>query len=976
MLKKFLITQSFVFVFFSIVFGEEEQFLSNIRQLTFEGRRAGEGYFGPNGNLMVLQSERETDNPFYQIYLMDFETGDVERISPGYGKTTCSWIHPNQQEVLFSSTHSNPEARNKQKEELAFRASGKERRYSWDYDENFELYLYDRKSKNYRQLTNAIGYDAEAAISPDGNWIVFSSNRLAYSKPMLDVDRKIFENDKAFMMDIYKMRIDGTNLQQLTDSRGYDGGPFFSQDGKRICWRRFSEDGATAEIFTMNADGSNQMQITEMGAMSWAPFFHPSGEYLIYSTNIQGFGNFELYLVSANGGLPVRVTQTDRFDGLPAFSPDGQTLAWTSQRTATSQSQIFLGQWNHDAALKTLKEVRAETKENTFTTNKPSKPERALEILAADMREHVEALASPGFEGRMTGTTGEQKATQYVAEEFRRLGLEPAGQNSTYFQQFNFTAGMEIEKSSTLKLDGPRKALRKINPKTNTDWRPVTWSATGETPLKQVVWGNYGIVAPEANGFSEYDSFVHLDVKDKWVMVLRYMPEEISPEYRQHLSRYSSLRYKAMTLRDKGATGMIVVSGPQSGVKEQLIPIQFDASASAASLPVISVTDEMAELLLCPKRGKDCKPLKKLQETLDDGSVQMGFPTSFQLSAQIDLKKEKRTGRNVLGVLKSNLPNNEPPLIVGGHVDHLGKEGGSSSLAREEEKGKIHFGADDNASGVASTLEMAEWLVGQKQQGKLEMKRDILFGAWSGEELGLLGSAYYVDQLAAANHSNDLSNQIAAYLNMDMVGRYKDALVVNGVGSSSIWRREIERRNAPIGLRLVLKEDSYLPTDATSFYMKKVPILSVFTGSHSEYHSPRDTPDLLNYEGMEKITKFLSLIARELAISVEEPDYLEPQKPQEQTARAGLRAYLGTIPDYGEGSVPGLKISGVSKGGPAEKAGLTAGDIIVELAGRKIENIYDYTYAIDAVKIGQTTSIVVVRDNSKIELEIVPGSRE
>ena len=976
MLKKFLITQSFVFVFFSIVFGEEEQFLSNIRQLTFEGRRAGEGYFGPNGNLMVLQSERETDNPFYQIYLMDFETGDVERISPGYGKTTCSWIHPNQQEVLFSSTHSNPEARNKQKEELAFRASGKERRYSWDYDENFELYLYDRKSKNYRQLTNAIGYDAEAAISPDGNWIVFSSNRLAYSKPMLDVDRKIFENDKAFMMDIYKMRTDGTNLQQLTDSRGYDGGPFFSQDGKRICWRRFSEDGATAEIFTMNADGSNQMQITEMGAMSWAPFFHPSGEYLIYSTNIQGFGNFELYLVSANGGLPVRVTQTDRFDGLPAFSPDGQTLAWTSQRTATSQSQIFLGQWNHDAALKTLKEGRAETKENTFTTNKPSKPARALEILAADMREHVEALASPGFEGRMTGTTGEQKATQYVADEFRRLGLEPAGQNSTYFQQFNFTAGMEIEKSSTLKLDGPRKALRKINPKTNTDWRPVTWSATGETPLKQVVWGNYGIVAPEANGFSEYDSFVHLDVKDKWVMVLRYMPEEISPEYRQHLSRYSSLRYKAMTLRDKGATGMIVVSGPQSGVKEQLIPIQFDASASAASLPVISVTDEMAELLLCPKRGKDCKPLKKLQETLDDGSVQMGFPTSFQLSAQIDLKKEKRTGRNVLGVLKSNLPNNEPPLIVGGHVDHLGKEGGSSSLAREEEKGKIHFGADDNASGVASTLEMAEWLVGQKQQGKLEMKRDILFGAWSGEELGLLGSAYYVDQLAAANHSNDLSNQIAAYLNMDMVGRYKDALVVNGVGSSSIWRREIERRNAPIGLRLVLKEDSYLPTDATSFYMKKVPILSVFTGSHSEYHSPRDTPDLLNYEGMEKITKFLSLIARELAISVEEPDYLEPQKPQEQTARAGLRAYLGTIPDYGEGSVPGLKISGVSKGGPAEKAGLTAGDIIVELAGRKIENIYDYTYAIDAVKIGQTTSIVVVRDNNKIELEIVPGSRE
>jgi len=976
MLKKILTTQSLVFVFFSIVFGEETQFLSDIRQLTFEGRRAGEGYFGPNGNLMVFQSEREADNPFYQIYLMDLETGDVEHISPGLGKTTCSWIHPNREQVLFASTHKDLDARNKQKEELEFRASGKERRYSWDYDETFELYLYDRKRKNYRQLTEAKGYDAEGAISPDGNWIVFSSNRLAYSKPMSEIDRKIFENDKAFMMDIYKMKTDGTNLQQLTDSRGYDGGAFFSQDGQKICWRRFSEDGATAEIFTMNTDGNNQRQITDMGAMSWAPFFHPSGEYLIYSTNTHGFGNFELYLVSVDGGPPVRVTQTDRFDGLPTFSPNGKILAWTSQRTDNKQSQIFLGKWNHAAALKTLKEKNLETKENLSITNKPPKPTKTSEILAADIRQHVEALASPEFEGRMTGTVGEQKATQYVAEEFRRLGLEPAGENNTYFQQFNFTAGMEIEKSSMLKLDGPRKALRKINPKINTDWRPVTWSATGETPLKEVVWGNYGIVAPEANGFSEYDSFVHLDVKDKWVMVLRYMPEEISPEHRQHLSRYSSLRYKAMTLRDKGAIGMIVISGPQSGVKEELIPIRFDASASASSLPVISVTDEMAEFLLCPKREKDCKSLKKLQETLDDGSIQMGFSTSFQLSAKIDLKKEKRTGRNVLAALKSKRPNKEPPLIVGGHVDHLGTEGGSNSLAREEEKGKIHFGADDNASGVASILEMAEWFVGQKQQGKLEMKRDILFAAWSGEELGLLGSAHYVDQLAAANHSNDLSSRVAAYLNMDMVGRYGDALVVNGVGSSSVWRREIERRNVPIGLRLTLKEDSYLPTDATSFYLKKVPIISVFTGSHSEYHSPRDTPDLLNYEGMEKITKFLSLIARELAATVEEPDYFEPEKPQEQSARAGLRAYLGTIPDYGEGSVPGLKISGVSKGGPAEKAGLTAGDTIVELAGRKIENIYDYTYAIDAVKIGQTTSIVVVRDNNKIELEIVPGSRE
>ena len=938
--------------------GSESALLTNVRQVTFEGRRAGEGYFSSDGKMMVFQSERDPENPFFQIFLLDLETGDTERVSPGTGKTTCSWVHPDGRHVMFASTHGDPAAVQKQQEELQARAEGRQKRYSWDYDENFELYSADLETGKFTRLTDAVGYDAEGSYSPDGRLIAFSSNRHAYLQELSQKEKALLEEDKSYFLDIYIMNADGSNIRRLTNVPGYDGGPFFSADGSRICWRRFAEDGATAEIFTMNVDGSDQRQLTHMGAMSWAPYFHPSGDYLIFATNTQGFANFELYLVDAGGSRePVRATYTDGFDGLPSFTPDGSTLTWTSNRSSDGTSQIFFADWNDEAARSLL--------------GLAGTPATTPDITSADLRAHVERLASDEMEGRLTGTAGEKKATEYVARALRSMGIQPAGDDGSYFQEFEFTSGVSLGSDNRLRL-----AIRdeSYEPPVDQEWRPLAYSKTGPIEQAPVIFAGYGLVAPAEGAQDEYDSYVHLDVSGKWVMLLRYLPEQVSPERRQHLARYSGIRYKALMARERGAIGILVVSGPTSKVEKQLVDLSFDSSLGATSIAVLSVSDSTAERLLAAG-GKE---LASVQASLDSGEPAMGFEVSdSKAEAVVDLVYEKKKGRNVIGRLAASQPSSHPALLLGAHLDHLGRGIGMSTLARDDEKGQIHYGADDNASGASGLLEIAEYLSSQAQAGKLKPKRDVLFGFWSGEELGLLGSSNYTQRISEdLGNPTDISGRLAAYLNLDMIGRLQDKLILQGVGSSSVWTSEIEKRNAPIGLSVATQNDSYLPTDATSFYLKRVPILSAFTGTHSEYHSPRDTPDTLDYDSMAKVTRLMALIGRSIANSDQAPDYVEMKRPAEGQGRAKLRAYLGTIPDYAQGDVTGLKLSGVISGGPAEAGGLQGGDIIVELAGRTIENIYDYTYAIEALKIGQPVKIVAERNGERLTFEVTPGSRE
>ncbi len=429
-------------------------------------------------------------------------------------------------------------------------------------------------------------------------------------------------------------------------------------------------------------------------------------------------------------------------------------------------------------------------------------------------------------------------------------------------------------------------------------------------------------------------------------------------------------------------------------------------------------------------------------------------------------------------------------VVVCAHIDHLGK-GGGGSLAKSGEESMIHFGADDNASGVAAMLEVAEYLASQRRNDKINMQRDVIFAAWSGEELGLHGSKFFVDELLKKNRTDQMSKnfdadavaaahdsltvegvakmvrdlprnydkmppadirsaagelklitqlmkgavtaydaeianatgdsekllqlltkkkqltstltkadevlekaandpnvateetkkatptiypEVAACLNMDMVGRMQEKLVLQGLGSSNYWTGAIESRNAIVGLPITLSDDTDLPTDATSFYQGGVPILSAFTGSHSDYHTPRDTPEKLNYPDAARIARLMGMITRGLVTSDSIPEY-RLNETKKQMSRGVARAFLGTVPDYGS-EVVGVLLSGVSKNAPAEKAGLKSGDVIVELAGRKIENIYDYTYSIEALKVGQETTIIVKRDGKELKLNITPGSRD
>lgn len=937
----------------------ELRFMSKARQITFQGK-SGEGYFSPDGSKLIFQSTRDPDNPFYQIYILDLETGDTHQVSPGEGKTTCAFFQPGTKRVLFASTHHDSMAVKKQEAEIEFRKSGKTRRYEWDYDPEMDIFTANQDGSDLRRLTDAPGYDAEGAFSPDGRKIVFSSLRNAY--PLSELpgeEQKRYELDPAYFAEIYIMDADGSNQRRLTSTPGYDGGPFFSADGERIIWRRFEEGGLIADVYSMNLDGSDVRRITHFKSMSWAPYPHPSGKYIIFTSNQHGFENFELFITAMDGSTePVRVTNAPWFDGLPVFSPDGKRLAWTSSRTSDEQSQLILADWDHDAALAALVEgpatVSAQKSESARTGNLSSS------IQAEDAHQHVSVLAADEMQGRLTGTEGARKAAEYIAQQLEHAGVEPV--DGTYFQPFEFTAGVNVlEEQTSLAISNSGSSQTF---KVNEQFRPFSFSANG-TAEGPVVFAGYGLSVPGQAG-EGYDSYAGLDVTNKIVLVLRYVPEEVSQERRQELNRYAALRYKAMIARERGAKAILVVTGPNSPNPGRLYPLSSDGSLSGSEIIAASVSTEVADAML---QGSGTT-LAELQSTLDtenphaQGSLAL---TNVSARVQVALEHEQKQDRNVLGAIPPT--EGEEYVMLGAHYDHLGLGEGSGSRQGEDETGEIHNGADDNASGVAAVLELAAYFAEARQNGKLP-GRGILFAFWSGEELGLLGSSKFVERSPVP-----LSN-IVAYINFDMIGRVREnKLTLQGLGSSPVWKELIEKRNIPVGFSITTQTDPYLPTDVTAIYPRNIPVLAFFSGSHKDYHRPSDDVDTLNYEGIERAAHLARGIVTDLIGRSERPEYVKVERQSMGGSRDGLRAYLGTIPDYAT-DVKGVKLSGVQGGSPAAKAGLQGGDVIIQFAGQQIANIYDYTYALDAVKIGQPVKMTVQREGREVELTITPEARK
>jgi len=575
-------------------------------------------------------------------------------------------------------------------------------------------------------------------------------------------------------------------------------------------------------------------------------------------------------------------------------------------------------------------------------------------------RTHVETLASEKFEGRLTGSPGEKLAADYIISELKRLGARPLPGQTDFRMPFTFTAGSKDGGTTlTITRDGG-------TPQTVTGAATVqalSFSDTAEASGR-VVFAGYGLVVPESQNFG-YDSYAGLEVKDKIVVVLRYFPEDADQKTRAILARYADLRYKAQAARQRGAKGMIVVTGPRSPNAGAVVPMSFDTAIAGSGIAAASVSGEA----FAPIMTAAGKSLDAVQKEFDSGNPHVaGFAVpGITVTLKANVIRQQQTGNNVVAYLPATTPVtgiNKPWVAVGAHYDHLGRGTTGGSLAGKEDANKVHHGADDNASGTATALAIAEAF------SKQPRKRHLLIAFWSGEELGLLGSAAYVAKPPVP------LDQLSAYLNFDMVGRVADnKLTVQATGTSAMWPRLLEQANVAAGFDLVLQEDPYQPTDVGSFNTASVACLTFFTGAHQEYHKPSDTAEKINYEDLVRVGELAGGVVKRLMDSPDVPLFTKVEQKTETGGRAGLRLFTGTIPDYAS-DVKGLLLGGVIGGGPAEQAGLTKGDVVIEIAGQSITNIYDYTFALELLKIGQPAKVIYMRGSEKRETTLTPAARK
>lgn len=569
------------------------------------------------------------------------------------------------------------------------------------------------------------------------------------------------------------------------------------------------------------------------------------------------------------------------------------------------------------------------------------------EITADEIKDHITYLASDELEGRMTGTPELYKAADFLKNEFESYGLNPLF-NGSFFQDFPFMEKLELGDKNEfvtefINVNSPGARYSKLE----QEFIPLSFTDNQSIECK-VIFAGYGISAKDL----EYDDYAGIDVKEKIVIVFRNHPDMKSPHSK--FEQYSSLRYKTTNARDKGAKGIIFVN-TNDKKEDPLIELRYDNAAKITGISAVHVKRSALGFI----------PFTDLQNQIDSTLKPKSFiveenQLTIELSTEVNEIKGKSV--NVGGIIRAT--NNKFPdeyLVIGAHFDHLGW-GGQNSLYMGEPS--IHNGADDNASGTTGLLELAEKFSSIKDK----IDRDIVFIAFSGEELGLLGSSYVVN-----NFPLPIENDITM-INMDMIGRLNDKndLIVYGTGTSSKWINILDDKNE-YDLNLTFNDEGFGPSDHSSFYGKKVPVLFFFTGTHSDYHKPSDDADKINAEGQEKVLKFIYDVALTITNSETRPDYISVER-KDTGKMTGTKVYVGTVPDFA-GEVDGYKLGGVTDGSPAAKAGLQAGDIITQFGDKKISNIYDFTYALGNYVPGDKVKVIVKRGEENIDVEIELGSR-
>lgn len=568
---------------------------------------------------------------------------------------------------------------------------------------------------------------------------------------------------------------------------------------------------------------------------------------------------------------------------------------------------------------------------------------------------HVKVLADPRMEGRGAGTHGLDRARQYLEGEFKRLGLEPRGENSSFHQPFLVTTGARLKRDNRLTavLNGAEHKL-----KLREDYIPLSFSTVGSVS-GPVVFAGYGASAEEFG----YDDYTHLDVKDKIVLVLRGEPPMFQEKSgRQGPTHHSHLITKAINARTRGAKAVILVNGAPGKGEEDLL-IHFEqAGPEDAGIPIVQVKRAVADRWL-ETAGTS---LAKLQGEIDEKSEprSRALPDSLRVSLSVDIERIRKQVSNVLAYLPGKTPEY---IVIGAHYDHLGR-GGSSSLAPSL-IGQLHPGADDNASGDAGVLELARIFSAQRGQ----LQRGILFANFAGEELGLLGSSYWV------KHPTLPLDQAVAMLNMDMIGRIQAGKVyIGGVGTGSNLRSVVENAVAHHKLTVDYSASGYAASDHTSFVTQRIPVLFFFSGLHSDYHKPSDTWEKIDAASAVQLVDLVAEITSQLASGGERPQFVkveaEPRAPGAPSGGGGYGPYFGSIPDFGQVE-SGVRFADVRPNSPAAKAGLLAGDILIQFGETQVKNLYDFTYALRKSKVGDVVEVKVLRGDKTIAAKVTLEQR-